>query len=253
MTAKNEKLSVLGIIPARYDSKRFPGKPLAMIGGLSLVNRVYRQVTQVKEIRKTIVATDDDRIFDHVNDFGGMAVRTLGSHRNGTERCSEVLELLGNENYDLVVNIQGDEPYIDPGNLRKLIDDFSRQDIVISTLATKIKEPDSLFNPSDVKVVVDRSGFALLFSRQAIPYIRQKEQDKWTQNHSYYKHIGVYGYRSAVLKEISTLSPTPLEMAESLEQLRWIENQVPVHVVLVDHDSHAIDTPEDLLNFSNNS
>ena len=248
-------LQVIGIIPARYDSSRFPGKPLVMINGISMIRRVYEQVLKCKSLSKVIVATDDERIEEHVNSFGGLVMMTAPYHRSGTERISEVVEKLhlnDPENpYELAVNIQGDEPYIDPVQIDSLISCFREKDIQIATLIHKINSQDELFSPDVVKVIIDKNHKAITFSRAAIPFMRGIETDKWLNHHIYYKHIGLYAFRTQVLEIITRLKPSPIEMVESLEQMRWIENGFFIHTELTNSNSISVDTPEDLLKLTN--
>lgn len=237
-------LKIAGIIPARYKSTRFPGKALAELKGKSMIQRVYEQSLKAKSLDSVIVATDDQRIFDHVAGFGGMAVMTSPDCRNGTERCYEVIA--GNERkFDFIINIQGDEPFISPNQIDQVSSLFSL-DIQMVTLAKKIDTGEELFNKNVNKVIFTKDHFAIYFSRTPIPYLRNFEKDAWVENHDYYKHIGIYGYSARVLKEIVNLQPTPLEIAESLEQLRWIENGYRIKMGITDIDSQGIDTPDDL-------
>lgn len=243
-------MNIIGIIPSRYDSTRFPGKPLADIDGKSMIQRVYGQANKAAGLSRVIVATDDVRIYDHVLQFGGEVMMTKASHTNGTSRCEEVLAKLEQESpddkVDAVINIQGDEPYIRPEQIDNLTTLFSDSNTDIATLVKKLTYNKELFDPNTVKAVLDIHGFALLFSRQAIPYNREQAADNWLKSVGYYKHIGIYGYRSSVLKQLVKLKPSPLEMSEKLEQLRWIENGFRIKVAVTDFDSVSVDTPEDL-------
>lgn len=249
-------MNVLGVIPARYGSTRFPGKPLIDIGGKTMIQRVYEQSSGSRLLSRVIVATDDDRILEHVHQFGGEALLTSTSHRSGTERIGEILDILksaGTTNQpDLVVNIQGDEPFLDPSQLDLLIEAFQDPVIRIGTLMKKITDVKELEDPNVVKVVIDVNGFALYFSRSTLPFYRNLDREEWTKYGSHQKHIGLYAYRAEVLEQILKLSPTPLEAAESLEQLRWLEHGFRIKVISTSLDTIAIDTPEDLLKFTNN-
>ena len=243
-----DQLNVIGIIPARYASSRFPGKPLLDIKGKSMIQRVYEQATRSEGLNRVIVATDDDRIFNAVKDFGGSVIMTGVHHKSGTDRCREVLEKLENEaRFDIAVNIQGDEPYIEPAQIDEVIALFQDGDVKIATLVKKIEKHDSLFNPNVNKVVFTENKMAIYFSRHPIPFQQNQPREKWIQNMDYFKHIGMYAYRVEVLKEITKLPQSKLEKAESLEQLRWIENGFPIKVGITQYESIAVDTPEDLL------
>ena len=240
-------MRILGIIPSRYASSRFPGKPLVNIGGKSMVQRVYEQACASKSLSDVIVATDDERIFNHVISFGGKALMTSSSHFTGTERCAEVIEKQG-DIWDLVINIQGDEPFINPSQIDLLSASFVDTNTGIATLAKRIEKMGELEDANVVKLVFGKSGMAIYFSRFPIPFVRNKEMGKISlENHAFYKHIGLYAYRAEILKKITRLVPSELEIAESLEQLRWIENGIGIKVELTDYDSIGIDTPEDLL------
>jgi 3-deoxy-manno-octulosonate cytidylyltransferase (CMP-KDO synthetase) len=239
-------MKFLGIIPARFASSRFPGKPLADLGGKPLIQWVYENAG--KEIENLIVATDHKGIQEIVQGFGGKVIMTSEHHASGTDRCSEVAGTLAakGETYDVILNVQGDEPFVRAQDLRKLKDMFSDPDTQIATLVTPVRTAEDLFNPNVVKVVCESSGSALFFSRQAIPFQRNVPQDSWISEHDYLKHMGIYAYRSEILAKISQLVPSPLEKAESLEQLRWLENGFRIRAGLVQEDSIGIDTPEDL-------
>jgi 3-deoxy-manno-octulosonate cytidylyltransferase (CMP-KDO synthetase) len=238
-------MQLVGIIPARYQSSRFPGKPLVDIFGKSMVQRVYERACEAKELDEVWVATDDARIVEHVERFGGRAMLTLESHTSGTERCHEASALL-NRNADAIINIQGDEPYIHPGQISELCRLIRREDVHIATLVKRIEDPANLLNPNKVKVVLDQANRALYFSRSAIPFYRDLAVTDWLKRHDYYKHIGLYGYKTKCLQEIVHLAPSALERAESLEQLRWLEHGKRIHCGITRHESPAIDTPEDL-------
>lgn len=236
-----------GIIPARYASTRFPGKPLADIGGKSMVQRVYEQASISRSLHRIVVATDDERIEQHVKHFGGNALMTSPDHPCGTDRCCEAAKLLRLKLDDVVINIQGDEPFIHPSQIDLLARCFNDPGVKISTLIKKIEKEKDLFNTDIPKVVINNRGEAIYFSRQPIPYSKGNDSKTWLKHHTYYKHIGIYGYRYSVLQQISALSPSLLEKAESLEQLRWIEGGYIIKTALTDKDTSPIDTPADLL------
>ncbi len=241
-------MRILGIIPSRYSSTRFPGKPLTMINGKSMINRVYDQATKSSALSKVVVATDDMRIYDHVTEFGGEVTMTSNKHVNGTARCSEVLKTLSlqGDKFDIVVNIQGDEPFIDPSNIDMVSSLFSDGKTEIGTLVKVIHKYDELFNPNVVKAIIDNNSFAIYFSRQPIPFLRDADKNNWTNKFNYFKHIGIYAYRTPTLNTIVELPIGKLEEAESLEQLRWIENGIKIKVNITDFESIGIDTPDDL-------
>jgi 3-deoxy-manno-octulosonate cytidylyltransferase (CMP-KDO synthetase) len=247
-------MKILGIIPARYASSRFPGKPLVMIDGKSMIQRVYEQALKCKELSSVIIATDSKVIEKHIRTFKGNVITTSIHHNSGTERCNEVLEKLGMDQDDsssVIINIQGDEPFIDPQQISELANTFINKDIQIATLMKRIKSDDELKNPNVVKVIFDKNLKAIYFSRFSIPFYRGKSSEEWLKVRTYFKHIGIYAYRSKTLREIANLPVSPLEKAESLEQLRWIENGYHVHVRETEFESFAIDTPEDLLKITN--
>lgn len=239
-------MNILGIIPARYASTRFPGKPLVDIAGKSMIQRVYEQAKKCKDLSEVIVATDDKRIFDHVVGFHGMVVITSADHQSGTDRCAEVA--LQHPEYDVIINIQGDEPYIDPAQISTLAACFNSKDTQIATLVKKVQTEQELLNPNSPKVVVNKLSEAVYFSRLPLPYVRGQQQQNWLQHYTYFKHIGIYGYRADILQHITRLPVSPLEKAESLEQLRWIENGYRIKVAETELETYAVDTPEDLLN-----
>ncbi len=248
-------MKFIGIIPARYASSRFPGKPLAMINGVSMVMRVYGQAKRASCFSDVVVATDDERIFNHVHEEGGKAVMTSADHHSGTDRVHEAAaKIIGDDtglNEYVVINIQGDEPFIDPAAIETLASCFRDANIDIATLMKKINSDEELFDKNVVKVIPGKGGLALYFSRSALPFIRGKNTSDWCSAFSFYKHIGIYAYRANILKEISALEPSGLEMAEGLEQLRWIENGYAIHVEQTDYESVSVDSPEDLLKFTN--
>ncbi|MEH0155643.1 3-deoxy-manno-octulosonate cytidylyltransferase [Limibacter armeniacum] len=236
---------ILGIIPARYASTRFPAKPLADIKGKSMIQRCYEQVSKAQSIDKVVVATDHQEIYDHVQSFGGNVVMTSTDHPSGTDRCFEALQLQ-EETYQYVINIQGDEPFIDPSQIDELAALLQSGETEIATLGIKIKEAEKLFDPNTVKLIKNSEADAIYFSRQAIPFLRDFPQDEWLAQHDFYKHLGMYAYRSDVLEKITQLKPSTLEQLEKLEQLRWLENGYKIKVSITDKESIGIDTPEDL-------
>ena len=236
----------IAIIPARYASTRFPAKPLAILGGKMVVKRVYEQVK--KAIDKVVVATDDERIYDAVMSFGGEVVMTSSEHRSGTDRCAEAYEKLGYE-ADIVLNIQGDEPFITPEQIETLVKCFDSEKIDIATLVKPFSAEDgidALENPNSPKVVINEAQEAIYFSRSVVPYLRGVERSEWLKNHTFYKHIGIYAFRAETLKRVTTLPQSPLEKAESLEQLRWLESGYKIGVGVTNIETVGIDTPEDL-------
>ncbi len=237
-------MKILGIIPARYASSRFPGKPLVDIAGKSMIQRVYEQAKKCVSLAEVVVATDDERIFAHVQAFGGVAVMTGANHQSGTDRCAEVAFL--HPEYDVIINIQGDEPYIDPEQITKLAACFNDEGTQIATLIKKITTREELFNYNSPKVVINKLSEAVYFSRATLPHIRGQEPDNWLEYYTYFKHIGIYGYRADVLQQITKLPISGLEKAESLEQLRWIENGYRIKVAETELETHAVDIPADL-------
>ncbi|RPH30634.1 MAG: 3-deoxy-manno-octulosonate cytidylyltransferase [Bacteroidales bacterium] len=241
-------MKILGLIPARYASTRFPGKSLAEISGKTMIQWVYERTSQVFE--HVYVATDDERIQKAVESFGGKAVMTSSTHQSGTDRCAEALdriESLLNVTFDIAVNIQGDEPFIQPEQLKKVANCFNDSSIQIATLVKQFSKNEDIFSPNTPKVILNKNDEAIYFSRSVIPFIRSKENSEWQSNHPFYKHIGLYAYRCDILKEITKLAQSPLELAESLEQLRWIENGYRIKVEKTDMETLAVDTPEDLV------
>ena len=237
-------MKVLGIIPARFASTRFPGKPLIEIQGKSMIQRVYEQALKAESLTKVVVATDDERIANEVSSFGGLFVMTADTHQSGTDRCAEVIGHF--PDYDIVINIQGDEPFINPKQIDLLVSCFEQENVQLATLIKKIHTQEELFNNNIPKVVINSRQEAIYFSRHTIPYIRNTEKDKWLSSQQFYKHIGIYGYTTSSLLEITKLKPSALEIAESLEQLRWIENGYAIQTRVTDIETIAIDTPEDL-------
>ena len=238
-------MKVVGIISARYNSTRFPGKPLALIQGKTMIRRVCEQAWKSK-LDAVVVATDDVRIADEVMGFGGQYVLTDPNHRSGTDRCREALDLLGNQ-YDAVVNIQGDEPFIDPRQINQIIDLISQENTLLASLAKRIEDEDELFSPNTVKVVMNKFGNALYFSRNPIPFIRNLDRKEWLEKGVFYKHIGIYAYKAETLRQIAEMQPTSLELSESLEQLRWLENGLNIRMGITDSENVSIDMPDDIL------
>jgi 3-deoxy-manno-octulosonate cytidylyltransferase (CMP-KDO synthetase) len=249
----SDGMKILGIIPARYDSSRFPGKPLVVIDGKTMIRRVYEQALACPLLDRVIIATDDPVIESHVMQFGGNVVMTAKHHRSGTERCAEVATRPENGEFSVVINIQGDEPFIDPRQITQVCEAFSEKSVKIATLVRKITEKSDPGDSNVVKVVFDSSFRALYFSRSAIPHYRGVEPDAWISHTEYYRHVGIYGYTTETLLEIVHLPPSPLEDAERLEQLRWLGHGIPIHVKETAFDSFAIDTPADLLKITNRS
>lgn len=231
------------IIPARYASSRFPGKPLALLGGKPVIQRVYEQA--VKVLPEAYVATDDERIADTVRQFSGQVIMTRADHKSGTDRIEEACQKIGTT-ADVIVNIQGDEPFIQPSQIETLCQLFDDPDTQIGTLGKPFETMEAVENPNSPKIVCDRRGFALYFSRSVIPYVRGKETKDWLNEFPYLKHLGLYAYRRQVLHAITQLPQSPLELAESLEQLRWLENGYRIRVGRTNVETVGIDTPEDL-------
>ncbi len=238
-------MKFIGIIPARYQSTRFPGKPLAMIKNKPMIRWVYENVSKVLD--QVCVATDDERIMEAVQRFGGKVVRTKATHQSGTDRCAEAALLLKDEfDFDVVVNIQGDEPFIQPEQIELLKNCFNDEDVQIATLVKKIETGEELMNPNRPKVVLDKSWNAMYFSRSAIPFIRGKEEKNWLGSTIFWSHVGMYAFRADVLQRLTRLPQGKLELAESLEQLRWLENGYEIRVAETTIHTLGIDTPEDL-------
>ncbi|MBC8052340.1 MAG: 3-deoxy-manno-octulosonate cytidylyltransferase [Sphingobacteriaceae bacterium] len=239
-------MRILGVIPARYASTRFPGKPLVDIHGKSMIERVYEQALKSTKLNEVVVATDDERILLHVNAFGGRAILTSEEHQSGTDRCAETSEKL--PGFDIIINIQGDEPFIDPEQINLLCACFETQETELATLVKKIHSDAELNNPNTPKVILNQNSEAIYFSRTIIPYLRGIEPSQWLNAHTFYKHIGIYGYRAHTLKAITKLVVSTLEKAEALEQLRWIENGYKIKVAVTEIETQAVDTPGDLQN-----
>lgn len=242
----SKDLKYIAIIPARYASTRFPGKPLAMLAGKPVIQRVWEQVSGV--VDAAVVATDDERIAQAVESFGGRAIMTSPDHKSGTDRCWEAYQKQGEE-FDVVINVQGDEPFIAHSQLRAIMACFEDENTDIATLVKPFAEEDGLValeNPNSPKVVLDNNSCAVYFSRSVIPYLRGVEREEWLKHHTFYKHIGMYAFRRDVLGEVTSLPQSILEKAESLEQLRWLENGYKIGVGISDVETVGIDTPEDL-------
>lgn len=239
-------MKFIAIIPARFASTRFPGKPLVDMAGKAMIQRVYEQVKLA--VSDVWVATDDIRIFEAVEAFGGKAVMTSDKHRSGTDRIQEAYVKIG-EGFDVIINVQGDEPFIQPSQIESLKACFDSKEVELATLVKAFRKEDgfdTLFNPNSPKVVINKANEAIYFSRSIVPYIRDAHHTEWLNKHTFYKHIGMYAYRVDVLNKITQLSPSSLEKAESLEQLRWIENGYRIRVGYTDVETIGIDTPEDM-------
>lgn len=236
-------MKFIGIIPARYASTRFPGKPLALLGGKPVIQHVYEKVAAVLEA--AYVATDDERIYDVVKAFGGQVVMTRTDHKSGTDRIEEAIEKIGGE-WDVVVNVQGDEPFVAKSQLDTICHCFDDPTTQIATLGKPFESMEAVQNPNSPKIVVDNMGFAMYFSRSVIPYVRGKEKSSWLTHYPFLKHLGIYAYRKDVLRQVTQLPQSSLEIAESLEQLRWLQNGFKIKVGTTDVETVGIDTPKDL-------
>lgn len=236
-------MKFIGIIPARYASTRFPGKPLALLGGKPVIQHVYEKVAAVLEA--AYVATDDERIYDAVKSFGGQAVMTRTDHKSGTDRIEEAIEKIGGE-WDVVVNVQGDEPFVAKSQLDTICHCFDDPTTQIATLGKPFESMEAVQTPNSPKIVVDNMGFAMYFSRSVIPYVRGKEESSWLTHYPFLKHLGIYAYRKDVLRQVTQLPQSSLEIAESLEQLRWLQNGFKIKVGTTDVETVGIDTPQDL-------
>lgn len=236
-------MKFIGIIPARYASTRFPGKPLALLGGKPVIQHVYEKVAAVLEA--AYVATDDERIYDIVKSFGGQVVMTRTDHKSGTDRIEEAIEKIGGE-WDVVVNVQGDEPFVAKNQLDTICHCFDDPTTQIATLGKPFESMEAVQNPNSPKIVVDNMGFAMYFSRSVIPYVRGKEMSSWLTHYPFLKHLGIYAYRKDVLRQVTQLPQSSLEIAESLEQLRWLQNGFKIKVGTTDVETVGIDTPQDL-------
>ena len=236
-------MKFIGIIPARYASTRFPGKPLALLGGKPVIQHVYEKVAAVLEA--AYVATDDERIYDVEKSFGGQVVMTRTDHKSGTDRIEEAIEKIGGE-WDVVVNVQGDEPFVAKNQLDTICHCFDDPTTQIATLGKPFESMEAVQNPNSPKIVVDNMGFAMYFSRSVIPYVRGKEMSSWLTHYPFLKHLGIYAYRKDVLRQVTQLPQSSLEIAESLEQLRWLQNGFKIKVGTTDVETVGIDTPQDL-------
>jgi len=242
-------MKILGIIPARLASTRFPEKALADIGGKTMIQRVYEQASKASSLSSILVATDHEKIYHHVLSFGGNVVMTSEKHQSGTDRCLEALDnhLKSSKDklYDFIINIQGDEPFIQPEQIN-LLASVLKVETQVATLAKKITDSETLFSSNTPKLIMNEANLALYFSRQTIPFIRGIPKENWLDAHTFFNHVGIYAYRTDVLRAITKFPISSLEKAESLEQLRWLENGISIHVGITDHESIGIDTPEDL-------
>lgn len=236
-------MKFIGIIPARYASTRFPGKPLALLGGKPVIQHVYEKA--VGALGEAYVATDDERIYDTVKAFGGKAVMTRSDHKSGTDRIEEAIEKIGGE-WDVIINIQGDEPFVDASQLHTICSCFDDPSTQIATLGKPFTSMEAVENPNSPKIVVDNKGFAMYFSRSVIPFVRNEERADWLSHYPFLKHLGIYAYRTEVLRQITQLPQSSLELAESLEQLRWLQSGYKIKVGTTDVETIGIDTPEDL-------
>lgn len=237
-------MSILAIIPARYASTRFPGKPLAQIKGKSMLQRVFEQTSKAKLLTDVIIATDDARIAQHAQSFNAKVVITSEHHPSGTDRCFEAYQLSG-KHYDYIINVQGDEPFLDPEQIDSLAA-ACKDDMEIATQMIPCRDNAVLFDKGEVKIVLNTKQEALYFSRNVIPHIKGADEQEWHKQYNYYRHVGMYAYRSDVLERITKLEPSALEKAESLEQLRWLENGYKIKCIETTFDSHCVDTPEDI-------
>lgn len=237
-------MKVLAIIPARYASSRFPGKPLIDIAGKSMIQRVYEQVKKADKVTTTIVATDDQRIYDAVLAFGGEVIMTSEQHQTGTSRCGEVVKKF--PDYEVVINVQGDEPLVQPSQINAVLGLFEDKNVKIGTLVKAIKQPTELFNPNRIKVVLNAKNEALYFSRQPIPHQAGVADNKWIENAQFWKHIGIYAWTKETLNAILALPVTKIEQQESLEQLRWLYHGYAINTIETSIETPNIDTPEDV-------
>lgn len=237
-------MNIYGVIPARYASTRFPGKPLIDLAGKTMIQRVYEQSKKCSLLKDVIIATDDQRINDHAISIGARVIMTSEDHTSGTDRCAEVLEKL--DDCDVIINIQGDEPLINPDQISLLCKCFDDSQTDIATLIKKIESEETLFNNNTPKVIIDHNSFAMYFSRECIPHVRNVDRNEWLKKFKYFQHIGIYGYTSDVLKKITKLPTSSLEQAESLEQLRWLENGYKIKTAITTYDSIAIDCADDV-------
>ena len=237
-------MPVLGIIPARYASTRFPGKPLVEILGQSMLSRVYGQARKARSLAEVIIATDDQRIYDHALSFGAKAVMTGTTHVSGTDRCWEAYRNYGKK-FSHVLNIQGDEPFLDPEQIDSIARECDEK-MEIGTQMTGCSSHEVLFDTGEVKIVLNKNNEAIYFSRSVIPFLKNHAPEEWHRHHKYYRHVGMYAYRVDVLEKICALPPSSLEQAESLEQLRWLEHGYRIRCIETGFDSHCVDSPEDV-------
>jgi 3-deoxy-manno-octulosonate cytidylyltransferase (CMP-KDO synthetase) len=248
-------MKFIGIIPARYASTRFPGKPLTIIDGKSMIMRVYKQAAKAVCFEEVVVATDDDRIYEHVKQQGGKVLMTSDQHPSGTDRVYEaMMKIIPAEDSlkdYVIINIQGDEPFIDPAAITTLSESFNKPEVKIATLIKKISSQEELLDKNVVKVITGKSKRALYFSRSTLPFIRNVDVSNWLSEFSFFKHVGIYAYSAETLKEIAGLEPSPLEKAEGLEQLRWLDNGYAIYTEVTDYESISIDTPGDLSKITN--
>jgi len=243
----------IAIIPARYASKRFPGKPLIEIAGKTMLKRVFDQVNKFKQLEAIVIATENQEIFEHASTFCDHVFMTNEAHQSGTDRCLEAVQLYSeaqSSKPNVVLNIQCDEPFIHPSQIALLYHLFDNETTQISTIIKKIEKSKELHDSNKVKAIVDLNGNALYFSRQAIPFVRDVHSKNWLENHTFYKHLGLYGYRTSVLEALGNLKTSALENAEKLEQLRWMENGFTIRTAVTERESYSIDTPEDLENLN---
>ncbi|MDW7694473.1 3-deoxy-manno-octulosonate cytidylyltransferase [Flammeovirgaceae bacterium SG7u.111] len=244
---RQEATKFVGIIPARYGSTRLDGKPLRMIHGKSMIQRVYEQAS--KALEHVFVATDDERIIREVESFGGNAIMTSATHNTGTNRCMEAAEIIRSEkniDFEVVINVQGDEPMLEPDQVRDIMACFEGGSPEMATLVISVSHTEDLFNQSEVFVTYDNDGYALYFSRATIPYLRDIPKEEWLKHATFYKHLGMYAYTFDALKDFAAMKQTDLEKKESLEQLRWLENGRKMKIGITEHDSIPVDTKEDL-------
>ncbi len=237
-------MSILGIIPARFASSRFPGKPLADIRGKSMLARVFEQALKSELLDEVVVATEDERIYDHADKLGAKVIMTGAEHRSGTDRCLEAF-LKHKGDFTHVLNIQGDEPFLDPEQINSIAR-ICTDDTEIATQMTLCTSQEILFDPGEVKIILNQHNEAIYFSRSVIPFLKDKKEEEWHKSFRYYRHVGMYAYRVDVLEKICALEPSSLELAESLEQLRWLQNGFRIKCVETPFDSHGIDTPADI-------
>jgi 3-deoxy-manno-octulosonate cytidylyltransferase (CMP-KDO synthetase) len=241
---------IIGVIPARFASTRFPGKPLVEILGKTMIRRVYEQAVKCDQLNRVVVATDDDRIASEVHSFGGEFVMTSSLHPSGTDRCAETARILDLSDTDVIINIQGDEPFIDPGQIATLCSCFEDEKVELATLVKSFRQAEDVHRDSSIKVVLDKQQYALYFSRAVIPFAREFPADGEIPLETYVQHIGIYGYRASTLQKIAQLPPSFLENTEKLEQLRWLENGYRILTARSEHESFSVDTPEDLIKIS---